>query len=115
MQTHPNAVVLGEDIEARKLTLIDMVREVADAVTERAAAGKNYGIVLVPEGVISYIPELRTLISEMNQVRSGRHKSSYDALLHCDGIAWCVVYSLSCIQRCYLLALHCSNANSCWS
>jgi diphosphate-dependent phosphofructokinase len=68
LQTHPNVVVLGEDIEARKLTLIDIVREVADAVCERATNNKNYGIVLVPEGAISYIPELRTLISEMNQL-----------------------------------------------
>jgi pyrophosphate--fructose-6-phosphate 1-phosphotransferase len=66
LQTHPNVTVLGEDIEARKLTLSDIVREVADAVTARAAAGKNYGIVLVPEGAIAYIPELRTLITEMN-------------------------------------------------
>ena len=68
LQTHPNAVVLGEDIEARKMTLIDLVRETADAVCARAAQGKNFGIVLCPEGVISYIPELRTLIGELNQL-----------------------------------------------
>lgn len=70
LQTHPNVVVLGEDIEARKATLIDIVREIADAVCERAVHGKNYGIVLVPEGAIGYIPELRTLISEMNHLFS---------------------------------------------
>ena len=70
LQTHPNVVVLGEDIEARKATLIDIVREIADAVCERAINGKNYGIVLVPEGAIGYIPELRTLISEMNHLFS---------------------------------------------
>ena len=68
LQTHPNAVVLGEDIEARKLTISDIVRELADAVCARAAAGKNFGIVLCPEGLISYIPELRTLIGELNQL-----------------------------------------------
>lgn len=68
LQTRPQYVVLGEDIEARKLTLTDIVRELADVVTARAQAGKNFGVVLVPEGAISYIPELRTLIGEMNQL-----------------------------------------------
>ncbi len=68
LQTHPNVVMLGEDIEARKLTLTDIVREVADVVAARAAVGKNFGIVLVPEGAVSYIPEMRTLLAEMNQL-----------------------------------------------
>ena len=66
LQTHPNAVVLGEDSEARKLSLVDLVAELADGVVARAKLGKNFGIVLCPEGAIAYIPELRTLISEMN-------------------------------------------------
>ena len=70
LQTHPNAVVLSEDIEQRKMTLNDIVRDLADTVTRRAAAGKNFGMVLIPEGVIGSIPELRTLISEMNSLFS---------------------------------------------
>ena len=51
---------------ARKLTLTDIVRELADVVCARAVAGKQFGVVLVPEGAVSYIPELRALIAEMN-------------------------------------------------
>jgi 6-phosphofructokinase len=68
LQTHPNIVLLGEEIEANKMTLIDIVRYIADVVAARAAQDKNFGVVLVPEGAISYIPELRTLISEMNRL-----------------------------------------------
>ena len=53
-------------VTARKLTLTDIVHELADAVVARARAGKNYGVILVPEGAVSHIPELRALIAEMN-------------------------------------------------
>jgi diphosphate-dependent phosphofructokinase len=58
----------AEDIERRKLTLTDVVREVADLVAQRAAAGKNFGVVLVPEGIIAAIPELCTLIDEISRL-----------------------------------------------
>lgn len=66
LQTHPNAVLLAEEIEARKLTLTDVVNELADLVAARSAAGKNFGLVVLPEGLVQSIPELRALIAEMN-------------------------------------------------
>lgn len=66
LQTHVNAVLTSEIIEERKLTLADVIRELADTVAARAATGKNFGVFLVAEGVVTAIPELRTLVTEMN-------------------------------------------------
>ena len=71
LQTRPNITLLAEDIERRKLTLFDVIREVADVVAARAAAGKNFGVVLVPEGTVAAIPEMRSLIAEMTELLRG--------------------------------------------
>jgi len=71
LQTRPNVVILAEDIERRKLSLRDVICEVADAVAARAAAGKNFGVVLVPEGAVAAIPEVATLIAEMSKLLRG--------------------------------------------
>lgn len=66
LKTNPNVLLLGEDLEARRQTLRDVVRELADRISARAAAGKQFGVILLPEGVVAYIPELRALIDEIN-------------------------------------------------
>lgn len=71
LQTRPQGVVIGEDVAARGLTLTALVSELTDVVVARAAAGKNFGVFLVPEGAISYIPELRALIAEVNAALAG--------------------------------------------
>jgi diphosphate--fructose-6-phosphate 1-phosphotransferase len=71
LQTRPNVVILAEDIERRKLSLRDVISEIADAVAARAAAGKNFGVVLVPEGAVAAIPEVATLIAEMSKLLRG--------------------------------------------
>jgi pyrophosphate--fructose-6-phosphate 1-phosphotransferase len=67
LQTQPNVLLIGEDVEARRMTLSDVVSEIANVVSSRAAAGKNYGVIMIPEGLVSFIPELRTLIDEINR------------------------------------------------
>jgi pyrophosphate--fructose-6-phosphate 1-phosphotransferase len=71
LQTRPNVVLLGEDVAERRMTLMDVVRELADGISQRAEAGKNFAVVLVPEGLVSYIPELRTLMAEINAAHGG--------------------------------------------
>ncbi|CAM9430307.1 unnamed protein product [Discosporangium mesarthrocarpum] len=66
LQTHPNVVLLAEDVAAKRWSLHDVVREVADAVQARAADGKNFGCVLIPEGLITAIPEMQVLIEEID-------------------------------------------------
>ncbi len=65
-KTHPNAVLIGEEVLAKKMTLGQVVNNLADLIAKRAKAGKNYGIVLVPEGLIEFIPEMKELISALN-------------------------------------------------
>eukprot|EP00898_Chlorokybus_atmophyticus_P004379 jgi/Chlat1/4942/Chrsp31S04849 len=68
LQTHPNAAIIGEEIAANKNTLGDVTRSIADMVTKRAEAGRNYGVVLIPEGLIDFIPEVNKLIAELNDI-----------------------------------------------
>ena len=71
LQTRPNIVLLGEDVAERRMSLMDVVRELADGISQRAEAGKNFAVVLVPEGLVGYIPELRTLLAEIDAVGGG--------------------------------------------
>lgn len=66
LATHPNIALIGEEIEAKQMTLAQVTKGVADVVEERAKKGMNYGVVLVPEGLIEFIPEVKTLIQELN-------------------------------------------------
>jgi pyrophosphate--fructose-6-phosphate 1-phosphotransferase len=68
--THPNVALISEEVEAKRLTLRAIVEQIATVVKRRADAGKNFGIVLVPEGVIEFIPELKLMISELNDIMS---------------------------------------------
>jgi pyrophosphate--fructose-6-phosphate 1-phosphotransferase len=78
-QTQPNLALLGEEIARSKTTLKGVVEEIAQVVIERAELGLNYGIILVPEGVVEFIPEVRELIGELNQI-IGDHKTHFDSL-----------------------------------
>ncbi|CAM9173104.1 unnamed protein product, partial [Sphacelaria rigidula] len=66
MQTHPNVVLLAEDVRAKRWSLHDIVREVADAVQARAEIDKQFGTVLIPEGLVAAIPEMEVLIEEID-------------------------------------------------
>lgn len=66
LQTHPNFALIGEEVLARKQTLGEVVDGIAGVIAARAADKKNYGLVLIPEGLIEFIPEMRRLISELN-------------------------------------------------
>jgi pyrophosphate--fructose-6-phosphate 1-phosphotransferase len=68
LQTRPNVAIISEEVAAQKQTLSSLVTDLATVVRDRAAAGKNFGIVLIPEGLIEFIPEMETLISELNEL-----------------------------------------------
>lgn len=65
-KTQPNIVLVGEEVLAKKMTLSQVVDGIIDIIVRRAAAGKNYGVILVPEGLIEFIPEMKELISALN-------------------------------------------------
>ena len=68
LQTHPNAAIIGEEVHHERKTLRQVTNSIADVVCKRAHLGKNYGVVLVPEGLIDFIPEVQTLIAELNDL-----------------------------------------------
>ncbi|CAO2817436.1 unnamed protein product [Amaranthus hypochondriacus] len=66
LQSHPNMVILGEEVAASKLTLFDLTKQVCDAVQARAEQDKYHGVVLLPEGLIESIPEVYALLQEIH-------------------------------------------------
>ena len=76
LQTHPNIALISEEIEAKSKTLRQVVQEIATVVKKRADAGSNFGIVLVPEGLIEFIPEMKRMIAELNDLMADKYFES---------------------------------------
>ena len=68
LKTHPNITLVGEEVLAKKKTLSQIVNDIAKVIVERSKAGKNFGVILVPEGLIEFIPEVKALISALNDL-----------------------------------------------
>ncbi|MCC5832687.1 MAG: diphosphate--fructose-6-phosphate 1-phosphotransferase [Chlamydiales bacterium] len=77
LQTHPNIALIGEEVAARNMTLEQITEQIADVVCKRAKENKNYGVVLIPEGLIEFLPEMKQLIGELNKMMA---KDVEDAL-----------------------------------
>ncbi|MHB9154738.1 MAG: diphosphate--fructose-6-phosphate 1-phosphotransferase [Endomicrobiales bacterium] len=65
-KTRPNIVLVGEEVLAKNMTLSQVVDSIADVVAKRAEQKKNFGVALVPEGLVEFIPEMKALISALN-------------------------------------------------
>jgi pyrophosphate--fructose-6-phosphate 1-phosphotransferase len=70
LQTQPNMTLIGEEIAADALSLQELVDEIADMVSDRARLGKDYGVILIPEGIIEFIPDVQAMIQELNSILS---------------------------------------------
>lgn len=68
LQTQPNICIISEEVEAKNLTLDDVVSNIAEIVAARAKKGNNFGTVLIPEGLIEFIPAMKNLIAELNDL-----------------------------------------------
>ena len=68
LQTQPNICLISEEIEQKGMSLDDIVAYIANAVAARAADGNNFGTVIIPEGVIEFIPAIKKLIAQLNDV-----------------------------------------------
>ncbi|KAJ3694685.1 hypothetical protein LUZ60_000062 [Juncus effusus] len=66
LQSHPNMVILGEEVASSKLTIFDLTKQICDAVQSRAQNDKNHGVILIPEGLVESIPELYALLQEIH-------------------------------------------------
>lgn len=79
LQTQPNMTLISEEVEQKKMRLKDVVTMLADGIAARAKDGKDFGVLLVPEGLIEFIPEMKTLIHELNEILA-QNATSYAEL-----------------------------------
>ena len=68
LQTQPNYCIISEEVEQKNMTLADIVNDIANVIAKRAANGNNFGTVLIPEGLIEFIPAMKKLIAELNDM-----------------------------------------------
>ncbi len=68
LQNHPNITLISEEVAERKMSLAQIVDYVSEIIAKRAEQGKNFGVALIPEGLIEFIPEMKTMISNLNDV-----------------------------------------------
>ncbi len=79
LQTQPNVCIISEEVEAKNMTLQDVVNQIADIVAARASYGNNFGTVLIPEGLIEFIPAIKKLIKELNNVLATEEAAAVSA------------------------------------
>ena len=68
LQTQPNIAIISEEVAAKKMTLGAIVDQMAAVIAKRAANGDNFGVALIPEGLIEFVPEVKALIAELNDL-----------------------------------------------
>ena len=68
LECQPNICLIGEEVEAKGQSLMDIVCHISDVVAARSAAGENFGVAIIPEGLIEFIPEIKVLIGELNDL-----------------------------------------------
>jgi pyrophosphate--fructose-6-phosphate 1-phosphotransferase len=91
LQTQPNLTLIGEEVAAKKYTLDQIIEQVASVIAKRAEKGLNFGVVLVPEGLIEFIPEVGALIGELSDVLAHDHDgpNEFEKVSGLDGqISW---------------------------
>ncbi len=68
LQTQANIAIISEEVAERKMTIGEIVEDIARVVVKRAANGDNFGVALIPEGLVEFIPEMKSLIAELNDM-----------------------------------------------
>ena len=68
LQTQPNITLISEEVEAKKMSLESIVNYMSDIIVRRADMGKNFGIAVIPEGLIEFIPEMKSMIANLNDI-----------------------------------------------
>ncbi|MCR5093015.1 MAG: diphosphate--fructose-6-phosphate 1-phosphotransferase [Lachnospiraceae bacterium] len=80
LETQPNICLIGEEVAAKKMSLADITNYIADSVEKRAANGENFGVAIIPEGIVEFVPEFSALISEINELLAGSKTEEFNAL-----------------------------------
>ncbi|MBP7096309.1 MAG: diphosphate--fructose-6-phosphate 1-phosphotransferase [Spirochaetia bacterium] len=79
LQTRPNVALISEEIEAKSMTIAQVVEELVRSIVARAEKGMNFGVVLVPEGLVEFVPEFKALIASLNELLA-REAAAFGAL-----------------------------------
>ena len=80
LQTQPNVCLISEEVAAKKMSLSQIADYIADSVEARAAKGMNFGVAIIPEGVVEFVPEFSALIAEINELLAGSKAETFNAL-----------------------------------
>ena len=80
LQTQPNICLISEEVAAKKMSLAELANYIADSVEKRAANGDNFGVAIIPEGVVEFVPEFSALIAEINELLAGSKADDFNAL-----------------------------------
>ena len=83
LQTQPNATIISEEVAEKKTTLAEIVDYLAGIVADRAANGMNFGVALIPEGLVEFIPEVKALIAELNDLLA-KEEAAFGAITEAD-------------------------------
>ena len=80
LETQPNICLISEEVAAKKMSLSQIADQIADSVAKRAANGDNFGVAIIPEGVVEFVPEFSVLIAEINELLAGAKADEFNAL-----------------------------------
>lgn len=80
LETQPNICLISEEVAAKKQSLSEITDYIADAVEKRSANGNNFGVAIIPEGVVEFVPEFKALIAEINELLAGNKTEEFNAL-----------------------------------
>ena len=80
LETQPNICLVGEEVAAKKMSLSAVADVIADSVAARAAKGMNFGVAIIPEGIVEFVPEFSMLIAEINELLAGEKTAAFNAL-----------------------------------
>ncbi len=80
LQTRPNICLVGEEVAAKKMSMAQIADYIADSVATRASKGWNFGVAIIPEGIVEFVPEFSVLIAEINELLAGEKTEAFNAL-----------------------------------
>ena len=80
LETQPNICLIGEEVKAKNMSLAQITNYIADSVEKRAANGDNFGVAIIPEGIVEFVPEFSALIAEINELLAGEKTEAFNAL-----------------------------------
>ena len=80
LETQPNICLISEEVAAKKMSLSSIADYIADSVEKRSNNGNNFGVAIIPEGVVEFVPEFSTLIAEINELLAGKKADEFNAL-----------------------------------